>query len=224
MNDTITLRRWRIFQLILSTIMLSLEISNIILYDSFNPTTDIKLNNEFQLLRDKNRFIISIVCLPTILISIALLVYVTIKGEKIVKRVKLIQKADKLKNIEIEVKQSNGLLDKIISRNINSILLFTWSLTVILNTILFHKNRDLLCNRLEEKERNSILCNDFIASLVLSILMFLSCIYITFMKLYYSSHDNKPGYIQYMLRDLNNYITRITPALGNGEKQKSHDR
>ncbi|CAB5217542.1 unnamed protein product, partial [Rhizophagus irregularis] len=51
MNDTITLRRWRIFQLILSTIMLSLEISNIILYDSFNPTTDIKLNNEFQLLR-----------------------------------------------------------------------------------------------------------------------------------------------------------------------------
>ncbi|CAB4376206.1 unnamed protein product [Rhizophagus irregularis] len=147
MNDTITLRRWRIFQLILSTIMLSLEISNIILYDSFNPTTDIKLNNEFQLLRDKNRYIISIVCLPTILISIALLVYVTIKGEKIVKRVKLIQKADKLKNIEIEVKQSNGLLYKIISRNINSILLFTWSLTVILNTILFHKNRDLLCNR-----------------------------------------------------------------------------
>ncbi|RGB37237.1 hypothetical protein C1646_695375 [Rhizophagus diaphanus] len=195
MNDTITLRRWRIFQLILSTILLSLEISNIILYDSFSPTTDIKLNNEFELLRDKNRFIISIVCLPTILISIALLVYVIIKGEKTVKRVKLIQKADKLKNIEIEVKQSIGLLDKLISQNMSSILLFTWSLTVILNTILFHKNRDLLCNRLEEKERNSILCNDFIASFVLSILMFLSCIYVTFMKLYYSSQDNKPGEI-----------------------------
>jgi len=191
MNGTSSLRCWRIFQLILSFSMLFLEISNIILYDSFNLTTDIIWNNEFQLLRDKNRLIIAIICMPTILVSLVLLVYVLFKGEVSVKRDKLIQKADQFKNTKVEVKQSGGFLNRLIGQNINSVLLFAWSLTVILNTILFHKNWNLMCNRLEENERSLTLCNVFIISLVLNIIMFLSCVYITFTKLLYSSHKNK---------------------------------
>ncbi|GES74378.1 hypothetical protein GLOIN_2v1720613 [Rhizophagus clarus] len=157
MDDTNSFHRLRIFQLILSAIMLSLEISNIILYGSLSPVSDMKWNYEFQLLRDKNRLIISIVCLPTILASLVLLGYVIIKGEKSIKRVKLIQKVNQLKNVEVEVNQSNGLLNRVISQNISSVLLFVWSITVILNTILFHKNWDLMCYRLEESQRSPIL-------------------------------------------------------------------
>ncbi|RIA92890.1 hypothetical protein C1645_874461 [Glomus cerebriforme] len=194
MTNMNSLRRWRIFQLILSSVILVLEISNIILYESFNPTeTDINWNYEFRTLRDKNKFIIAVVGLPTILASLLLLVYVLFKGENSTKRDKLIKKAELFKNIEAGIKQSNetGSLNRIIGQNISSVLLFAWSLAVILNMILFHKNWDLVCNRLEGKERSSILCNDFIINLVLNITMFFSCIYITFMKLFHSSYKDK---------------------------------
>jgi len=57
--------------------------------------------------------------------------------------------------------------------------------------ILTFKNWDLMCSRLEEKDRIPILCNDFIINLLLNIMMFGSCIYITFMKILHLSPSDE---------------------------------